>query len=537
MDTVKLKVKENQGESEISQRAEKKMKEATSGNEKISGMSPEKMANLIQELEVHQVELEMQNEELRCTQWELETTRDRHSHLYDFAPLGYFTLSENGIIKEANLTLSSMLGLERSALIGKPFTRFVLREDQEVFFKHRKRLLETEISQSCETRLIKKDGHEFYTHLDCILLKNGGDDLMQIRVAVSDITERKKIEAGLEKTRKELAIIKKTADEAREFAESVINTVREPLISLDQNLRVITVSRSFYDFFKVTPEETVGQLIYDLGNKQWDIPKLRELLETILPQKTTFDNYEVEHDFATIGKRTMLLNARQIKRGVDEERIILLAIEDITERKQAEQALQKSEEKFRNLFQNHSAAKLIIDPDTGNIVEANRSAERFYGWSVEQLKEMRIQDINMLSVEQVKAEMEKARALERTYFEFRHRLSDGSYREVGVYSSKIDIKGKALLHSIIHDITERKRTEEQKDRLVSDLQKALSEVKTLQGFLPICSHCKKIRDDKGYWNQIEAYIRDRSDAEFSHGICPKCAKKLYPDFELYDDSE
>ncbi|MBU0988134.1 MAG: PAS domain-containing protein, partial [Proteobacteria bacterium] len=155
-----------------------------------------------------------------------------------------------------------------------------------------------------------------------------------ILLAIEDITERKKIEAGLEKTRKELAIIKKTADEAHEFADSVINTVREPLISLDQDLRVVSVSRSFYEFFKVKPEETVGQLIYDLGNKQWDIPKLRELLETILPEKTSFDNYEVEHDFTTIGKRTMLLNARQIERGVGKERIILLAIEDITERRQ-----------------------------------------------------------------------------------------------------------------------------------------------------------------------------------------------------------
>jgi signal transduction histidine kinase len=93
------------------------------------------------------------------------------------------------------------------------------------------------------------------------------------------------------------------ADDALEYAESIINTVREPLISLDQDLRVVTASRSFYEVFKVKPEETVGQLIYDLGNKQWDIPKLRELLETILPQKATFDNYEVEHDilnFASI---------------------------------------------------------------------------------------------------------------------------------------------------------------------------------------------------------------------------------------------
>ena len=83
---------------------------------------------------------------------------------------------------------------------------------------------------------------------------------------------------------------------------------------LDQDLRGLKVSRSFYDFFKVKPEDTVGQLIYDLGNRQWDIPKLRVLLETILPEKSSFDNYEVEHDFATIGRRIMLLNARQIQR-------------------------------------------------------------------------------------------------------------------------------------------------------------------------------------------------------------------------------
>jgi two-component system CheB/CheR fusion protein len=170
-----------------------------------------------------------------------------------------------------------------------------------------------------------------------------------ILLAIEDITERKEVEAGLEKTRKELEVIKKTADEVSEFAESIVNTIREPLISLDKDLRVVTVSRSFYDFFKVKPEETVGQLIYDLGNKQWNIPKLRELLETILPQKTTFDNYEVEHDFATIGRRIMLLNARQIERGMGKERIILLAIEDITERKEVEKGLEKAHEDLQGL--------------------------------------------------------------------------------------------------------------------------------------------------------------------------------------------
>jgi signal transduction histidine kinase len=102
---------------------------------------------------------------------------------------------------------------------------------------------------------------------------------------------------------------------------------------------VVKASRSFYDFFKVTPNETIGKLVYELGNNQWDIPKLRELLETILPEMTTFDDYEVEHVFSTIGKRNMLLNARQIERELGKDKIILLAIEDITGRRQAEELI------------------------------------------------------------------------------------------------------------------------------------------------------------------------------------------------------
>ncbi|OHD22386.1 MAG: hypothetical protein A2Y38_22190 [Spirochaetes bacterium GWB1_59_5] len=154
-----------------------------------------------------------------------------------------------------------------------------------------------------------------------------------------ELVERKDVERGLETTRKELVVIKQAADATSEFAQSLINTVRESLLSLDQDLRVVTVSRSFYEMFKVKPEETVGQLIYDLGNKQWDIPKLRELLEEILPQQVSFDDYEVEHNFATIGHRTMLLNARQILQAPGKPRIILLAIEDITVRREAEKKI------------------------------------------------------------------------------------------------------------------------------------------------------------------------------------------------------
>jgi PAS domain S-box-containing protein len=140
---------------------------------------------------------------------------------------------------------------------------------------------------------------------------------------------------------------KRAEQETREYAESIVDTVREGLLVLDGDLRVISANRSFYETFKVKPGETEGQLVYDLGNRQWNIPKLRELLEEILPTDTTFDNFEVEHEFKIIGRRVMHLNARRIYRETNETRLILLAIEDVTERKRAQQALRKSSEELK----------------------------------------------------------------------------------------------------------------------------------------------------------------------------------------------
>jgi PAS domain S-box-containing protein len=131
--------------------------------------------------------------------------------------------------------------------------------------------------------------------------------------------------------------------EARRYAESIIETIREPLLVLDADLKVLSANRSFYTAFKVKPEETVGSYIYDLGNRQWDIPGLRELFENILPQNTSFDNFEVEHNFPSIGHRVVMLNARRIHNEELGKRMMLLAIEDIT-------GLRKLERERRNIL-------------------------------------------------------------------------------------------------------------------------------------------------------------------------------------------
>ncbi|MDP1676456.1 MAG: PAS domain-containing sensor histidine kinase [Bacteroidota bacterium] len=272
----------------------------------------------------------------------------RYRRLFETSQNGILILdAESGAITDANPFLREMLGYASEELIGKRLWEigaFVDVKNSKAAFEE---LQLKEYIRYEDLPLKTKEGQsrevEFVSN---VYLVNGKK---VIQCNIRDISERREIEKGLEKTRKELEVTKISEDAAREYAESIINTVRESLIALDQDLRVVTVSRSFYEIFKVKPEETVGQLIYDLGNKQWDIPKLRELLETILPQKATFDNYEVEHDFSTIGRRIMLLNARQIQRVLGKERIILLAIEDITERKKIENGLEKAHEELKEL--------------------------------------------------------------------------------------------------------------------------------------------------------------------------------------------
>ena len=162
-------------------------------------MSAEEVRRLLHELRVHQIELEMQNDELRRTQDELEVQRARYFDLYDLAPVGYVTVSEQGMILEANLTAATLLGVTRGVRTLQPtFSMWIFKEDQGVYYLHRKKLFETGEPQACELRMVRKDGTSFWVHLEATTAQ-GEDGAPVCRVIMSDITEMMKIQEALQK--------------------------------------------------------------------------------------------------------------------------------------------------------------------------------------------------------------------------------------------------------------------------------------------------------------------------------------------------
>jgi PAS domain S-box-containing protein len=184
-------------------------------------------------------------------------------------------------------------------------------------------------------------------------------------LAMEDVTERRRSEADLK------AI--------ETYAQNIVDTVREPLLILDATLRVRSANRAFYQTFHVSPGETEGRLIYELGNGQWDIPDLRTLLEDIVPKSSVFDDFELEHTFPAIGRRVMLLNARKLQAGHHGE-LLVLAMEDVTERKGAEEALLKAGALQSAIFNSANFSSIATD-EKGVIQIFNVGAERMLGYT------------------------------------------------------------------------------------------------------------------------------------------------------------
>ena len=171
--------------AELRRRAEEKTRADDVQDQKT--LSPKEARRLLHELQVHQIELEMQNEELRRAQGELEAARARYFDLFDLAPVGYFTLSEQGLILEANLTTTGLLGVERRDLVKKPLTRFIFPEDQDIYYRHHKQLFETGTPQVYDLRVLCADAAPFWARLETTEAQDA-DGTPVCRAVLSDIT-------------------------------------------------------------------------------------------------------------------------------------------------------------------------------------------------------------------------------------------------------------------------------------------------------------------------------------------------------------
>ena len=326
-----------------------------------------------------------QPDELPSEQW--EWLRVTLSSIGD----AVITTDTNGDINFLNAVAESMTGWTQKDAVGKPLDavfNIVNEKTRLTVESPATRALRdgVVVGLANHTLLIAKDGSELPIDDSATPTLNAAGEITGVALVFRDVTERK--------------LLEREVQDAREYADNILATLRDPFLVLDKNLRVVTANHAFYANFQVTQEDTQGCFVYDLGNRQWDIPKLRTLLEEVLPENHTFQDFEVEHDFSTIGRKVMLLNARRIRRPGNNSVLILLAIEDATERRDVQRQLEISETRFRRLFEAAHDGILILDAASLKITHVNPFLTDLLDYPAEHFLGKELWEIGFLSDKQ-----------------------------------------------------------------------------------------------------------------------------------------
>lgn len=242
--------------------------------------------------------------------------------LYNLAPCGYHSLDAGGRFIAVNQTQSEWLGFSREEMIGKMFLTDVMTPASVPAFNEGfRQLKEQGEMKNLEVTLCRRDGRCFPAFVSATSVLNAAGKFVASRSTIIDITERKHLDL--------------LTSQARAYAESIVDTVREPLIILTPDLTVNSANRAFYTTFQTTPDLTVGQAFATLAGGHWNKPALLASLRTVIPEHRTVEDFEVTADFPRLGRKVMLLNARKLYRPGNNTTLTLVAIEDITLRKQA----------------------------------------------------------------------------------------------------------------------------------------------------------------------------------------------------------
>jgi len=324
----------------------------------------------------------------------------------------------------------------------------------------------------------------------------------------------------------------------KNFSENLIETAQVIILVLDTEGHIVRFNPYMEALCGYKLEEVQGRDWFTTFLPEQDYDCIREVFKAAVNDANTKGH--INPIVAKDGREIITEWYDKTLKDPDAKTIGLVSIgQDITERKQAEKALGESERKFSTLFHASPVYIAFTALNDGRFLDVNDAFTKVTGFERnEVLGRTPIQIGLWFAPEERSKYIELAQQYGGFHEEevrFRKKNGDPLY---GFWSAeKIELGGKACLISVFVDTTERKKAQEALRQERDKLRTALSEIKTLSGLVPICSNCKKIRDDQGYWNQIEKYIGERSNAQFSHGICPECAKKLYPEFDLYPETK
>jgi PAS domain S-box-containing protein len=441
--------KNNPTKTDLRQQAEEKL----SKRKKSPAMDKDPL-RLIHELEVHQIELEMQNEELVQARAEAEVVHHQYTDLYDFAPVGYFTLTRDGSIRMSNLTGASLLAVERGKLVKRRFGVFVSVESRPVF----NRFLEKVFSanggkEGCEIMLLKDGQESCWMRLDAV----SSEDQLECHVAMKDITARKQVEEALRIS--------------EEKYHSVVTAIREGIVMQVRSGEIIACNPMAEKILGLTQDQMMGRTSVD--------PRWQSVREDgspfpgdTHPSMLTLQNGQAVRNAVmgvhkSNGELTWInINSEPLCRP--DERLpyaVVTTFFDITERKQAEETLIENELKYRALFETATDAILLFTE--GRWVDCNAGALHVFGCNREQIIGAHpikfsppMQPDGRPSKEESIKKINLAFAGEPQYFEWEHCRLDGTPFAAEVSLNRLDLEGKPYMQAIVRDVSERKQAAE-----------------------------------------------------------------------------
>jgi len=401
----------------------------------------------LHEVSVSQIELELQNEELRRALEQVEATRLRYTELYDQAPVGYVTVSEHGLILHANLTAAGMLGETRGSLINQPVSQFILMEDRDRHYRHCKLLFETGERKAWELRMVRKNKTLFWVHMQAGISQDAGGAPM-CRLVMSDITERKDMEERLR--------------EAYRFNEQIIKNTQEGVIVYGSDLRYLIWNTFMEELSGVPASEALGKHPLELFPFLKDVGVIEQLEKVLAGQLVGPRDFPF--DVPSTGRSGWASDINSPLRDQKGEIIgVIGMVRDITNRKEAEEALRISNEKFTRIYNLSPDAIDLTHLETGVQVEANQSYLRMFGYTREELIGHSTLPGDLgIWVNQEDRDRHIARMKEHVEdleFETLLRRKDGSIFTGLLSSSLQEINGEQYNQTICRDITERKKAE------------------------------------------------------------------------------